>query len=1252
MIRDVSRAIVLLLVGLVVAATVPSVALGSGVAGSPVDAVAPEAGSTASQVGTAAASTARSNPDIQASQQGAAPQEVTECTTIDSPGYYVLAGNITRDAPPEEQTTCIDISADDVVLDGNGHEIEGNISVLGYARFTVVGGAAIRAANASNITIRDVRVRSWKYGIRLADVTDADVQFRGYDYAGISAVRSEHIRLHDSMLRSANVDLDAEHVVVRRNDINADYNEGIISDGDGIGVEGSDAVIENNRVNAPGSDQRLFLVGIALAGNRSLIRDNLVIGTPPPTRRDPLELDGGGFEVTGDDNRITNLTVERTLQSSGVFGDNNSLTDSRMNISSSPSWPLYINGTDNTVSDSVVTTGGTVRFFGSGGKLVNVSATQGRVSFRATNGTVVDSRARSLSLFTNVTSRNVTIRQQVTIRGAASSITNSSAESVTVEGSDATVVHNRIESEISVTGSNNLIRDNGALTGTLTLSEATGNAIRNVSVPSVEIRESDGNRLGNVTTDTVSLESSERNNLSRVTAAETITLRSISDNNTITQGSADLITIAENSRNNTVRASDAAIRVAGQTSFDNRLLDNRASGASVGIELDQASRTLVLNNTVTNNTQGIVLDGANDNRLPNNTATGNDGPAYRSRNGSVNNTVENLTIGPTVSFRSRDVALATEPAPPAPPAGRADVGVFLNATGTSADAWLNLTTTYPDTAAADVDEETLRLWRYDGTWTEVPGFNRVDPAANTVRANVTADGFGVLAPLGNGTTNDTTAPTVTAFDARADGGALVVAFDASERLVAIDTVVTNASGETVARLNASDFTESGTGPYTYSGRVALPNGTYTATLERAADAAGNDGAAGQSATATVDGGVVPLSLVANRTDIAPGETVRFTVTRADTGEPVNATVQTATRTVVTGPDGRVDVSFPDAGSVTVTATKADTSSETFRNATVEITVGSAPAGASRLAVVPASETVAPGESVRVAVVYNGSAGAETYGVQFALDYNTTLLNVTNVTRGPYLGSADETLVVSRSVDREAGRVNYGESRRTTDGVTGNGTVAYVELRATDRLGDAATRTNLSLAGGKVSDPEGRRIDTTRANGSVLIGQNSPPTLAAALSFEVNNVGSPVRVAVNATDSSRVRNVRLFGPNGSEADILACDASECNGSLSAVPRTSSWNDSSGTYDQVSYRVVATDSEGANATTTLRSEIYIAGDGTGDGVVDIADAVEVGQGWNCAVGESCYSDAGDLNNDGVVDIFDAVLIGRSWQETAGT
>lgn len=66
-------------------------------------------------------------------------------------------------------------------------------------------------------------------------------------------------------------------------------------------------------------------------------------------------------------------------------------------------------------------------------------------------------------------------------------------------------------------------------------------------------------------------------------------------------------------------------------------------------------------------------------------------------------------------------------------------------------------------------------------------------------------------------------------------------------------IAVSISGAETASLDRDDFTESGTGPYTYEAQyTGSSDGTYTATLDTANDSAGNDGADGESDSVTVD----------------------------------------------------------------------------------------------------------------------------------------------------------------------------------------------------------------------------------------------------------------------------------------------------------------------------------------------------------------------------------------------------------------
>ena len=102
-------------------------------------------------------------------------------------------------------------------------------------------------------------------------------------------------------------------------------------------------------------------------------------------------------------------------------------------------------------------------------------------------------------------------------------------------------------------------------------------------------------------------------------------------------------------------------------------------------------------------------------------------------------------------------------------------------------------------------------------------------------------------------TVDLTAPTVSAFDiSNPSGQDLRVTFESDEQLSTITASLSGAESATLAR---SDFTESGSGPYTYTATYSgSTDGNYDVTLDVAKDAASNDGASGQSGSVSISTG--------------------------------------------------------------------------------------------------------------------------------------------------------------------------------------------------------------------------------------------------------------------------------------------------------------------------------------------------------------------------------------------------------------
>jgi hypothetical protein len=139
---------------------------------------------------------------------------------------------------------------------------------------------------------------------------------------------------------------------------------------------------------------------------------------------------------------------------------------------------------------------------------------------------------------------------------------------------------------------------------------------------------------------------------------------------------------------------------------------------------------------------------------------------------------------------------------------------------------------------------------------------------------------------------------------------------AAALLLAVNGSATGADVETALLQSADDVGPEGTDVYTGAGKVNV------------------------TASAEAIDPSVPLHLSANRSRVAVGEWVSYRVTRADTGTPVNATLTVDGRTVTTGPDGDVAVSYATGGDRTVTAESVvDPPTVDLEMATVSTSVG-------------------------------------------------------------------------------------------------------------------------------------------------------------------------------------------------------------------------------------------------------------------------------------------------------------------------
>jgi nitrous oxidase accessory protein len=206
-----------------------------------------------------------------------------------------------------------------------------------------------------------------------------------------------------------------------------------------------------------------------------------------------------------------------------------------------------------------------------------------------------------------------------------------------------------------------------------------------------------------------------------------------------------------------VTATDDAYGIVLNTSDNNTF----NSGPSIIDTVTSANGTAygicLLNNTDDNNFSGITI-------LP--TLTGGTGHyEFWSEEGCDDNVITDMTIGnpTTISFTYGDgVSIKRVEAVerPADPPGYKNIGKYINASNLSPDSWLFVNFSYSQVDVTGVDEGTLKVWKYNGTWYE-EGWNGervLDTANNVVGVNITS--FSIFAPLVG---NPVIPPAITSF---------------------------------------------------------------------------------------------------------------------------------------------------------------------------------------------------------------------------------------------------------------------------------------------------------------------------------------------------------------------------------------------------------------------------------------------------------------------------------------------------------
>ncbi len=317
-------------------------------------------------------------------------------------------------------------------------------------------------------------------------------------------------------------------------------------------------------------------------------------------------------------------------------------------------------------------------------------------------------------------------------------------------------------------------------------------------------------------------------------------------------------------RNNTA-SGNAEAGILLYEAHSNVIRNNDAvSNIGSGIRLTNSTTNTIALNNVSANANGTYLDNATGVTVTNTTAADNSKWAFYATNGSTTGAVTNyaLTGGASVDFAAHDAALRANATPPATPSGKARLGPFVNATNTSDDGWLVLNVTYDDAdVPADVNESSIRLHHFDGAWTQVPGQNSVDTAANDVSANVTRSG--TITALGQREPIVDVTPGGLAYGNVSAAGTATASFDVSNE----GNVTLDVTGISVTGPDADAFAVTSGG----SGTTVASGSNYTVTVEFAPTAIGD-----QTAVVSVahnDSDASPSNVSVSGTGLAPSATL-------------------------------------------------------------------------------------------------------------------------------------------------------------------------------------------------------------------------------------------------------------------------------------------------------------------------------------------------------------------------------------------
>jgi len=258
-----------------------------------------------------------------ASGTAGAAMQVDSCTTIDesnSPadGLVELNSSIID----SNQTTCFEISADDIVFDGMGNTVDSNASANDFG-FNIINGTE----TLTNVTVQNVTVTDWFRGIQVTDAATVRNTQLSNVAQDIRIASGSGALIEDNVMNSA-MRVSASSAVIRDN------------------------TIENTEVNFFGTSDNVFVnntvtngdgVWFTAGSNNNTVRESEITGNTVGIR----------FYRDDSTDRVLNTTLDNNEVAVSIEGSSNNIVRNSTAVGSDYVVNSTISGGEISVNNSL-----------------------------------------------------------------------------------------------------------------------------------------------------------------------------------------------------------------------------------------------------------------------------------------------------------------------------------------------------------------------------------------------------------------------------------------------------------------------------------------------------------------------------------------------------------------------------------------------------------------------------------------------------------------------------------------------------------------------------------------------------------------------------------------------------------------------------------------------------------------------------------------------------------------------------------